>query len=224
MAEVLPHEKEEKVKIYQEQGPVAMVGDGINDAPAMASADIGIAIGSGSDIAIDSSDVVLMKSRLTDVAKAIYISRKTLTVIHQNLFWAFAYNIFLIPMAMGLYSGLTVSPMWAAAAMALSSVTVCFNALRLNRMNCCIENENPTKLKKERKEEKRMKKIILVEGMTCEHCENTVKKALEEIDGIEKAEASHETKQVTLVTSKEIPEDILRKVIEEKGYQYKGIK
>lgn len=224
MAEVLPHEKEEKVKIYQEQGPVAMVGDGINDAPAMASADIGIAIGSGSDIAIDSSDVVLMKSRLTDVAKAIYISRKTLTVIHQNLFWAFAYNIFLIPMAMGLYSGLTVSPMWAAAAMALSSVTVCFNALRLNRMNCCIENENPTKLKKERKEEKRMEKIILVEGMTCEHCENTVKKALEEIDGIEKAEASHETKQVTLVTSKEIPEDILRKVIEEKGYQYKGIK
>lgn len=228
-AGVLPADKEQYVRTYQKEGLVAMVGDGINDAPALARADIGIAIGSGSDIAIDTSDIVLMKSKLTDLAKAIHISRKTLTIIKQNLFWAFAYNILLIPLAIGLYPHLSITPMWAAVAMVLSSLTVCLNALRLSRMKADTQKSaNPAisknKKKPKEKEMKSMTETILVEGMMCEHCEKTVKEALEKIEGIQTAAPSHEKKEVVLTVTKPIDEAAVKAVIEDKGYTYKGKK
>ena len=168
---VLPDGKESAIRNLQKYGKVAMVGDGINDSPALTRADIGIAIGAGADVAVDSADVVLMNSKLTDVSAAIRLSHATLKNIYENLFWAFAYNIILIPMAAGVYRGIQMNPMWAAAAMSLSSFTVCMNALRLNLF----------KVHNDKMEEKKMTKKLNVEGMMCEHCEARVKRRLRQL-------------------------------------------
>ena len=305
---VLPDGKEAAVRKLAERGRVLMIGDGINDAPALTRADVGMAIGGGTDVAIDSADVVLMNSRLTDAAAAIRLSRKTLRNIHENLFWAFAYNALLIPMAAGLYTGISLDPMWAAAAMSLSSLTVCLNALRLTRVNIhdathdkpirhrasVRENEAaPVKEESPRcaiiriegmmcenceahvkkaletlpavsclkadaktgeaeieytlppreadlrkvleaadyqyvsihfpKEEKEMKETVKIKGMMCGHCEMAVKKALEALDGVEKAEVSHETGTAVLTLSKEIPDADIKKAVEDKDYTFEGI-
>lgn len=305
---VLPEGKEAAVRKLAERGHVLMIGDGINDAPALTRADVGMAIGHGTDVAIDSADVVLMNSRLTDATAAIRLSRKTLRNIHENLFWAFAYNALLIPMAAGLYTGISLDPMWAAAAMSLSSLTVCLNALRLTRVNihdathdkpirhrasvreneaAPVKEESPrcaiihvegmmcencevhvkkaletlpsvtclkadaktgeakiryTLLPREAdlrkvlaaadyqyvsiqfpKEEKEMKETVKIKGMMCGHCEMAVKKALEALDGVEKAEVSHETGTAVLTLSKEIPDADIKKAVEDKDYTFEGI-
>lgn len=239
IAGVLPDKKEEIINGLKKKGQVAMVGDGINDAPALTSADIGIAIGAGTDIAIDSADIVLMNSSLMDVAAAVRLSRATLRNIYENLFWAFAYNIILIPMAAGLYKGINMNPMWGALAMSLSSFTVCMNALRLNLVK--IHNKKIDKYQKEEKctvksdkennknnkikdtKENNMIKIVKVEGMMCPHCEASVKKALEALDGVVNAEAKHEEDKVMVNLDKEISEDEIKKAIEDAGYNYNGI-
>ena len=239
IAGVLPDKKEEIINGLKKKGQVAMVGDGINDAPALTSADIGIAIGAGTDIAIDSADIVLMNSSLMDVAAAVRLSRATLRNIYENLFWAFAYNIILIPMAAGLYKGINMNPMWGALAMSLSSFTVCMNALRLNLVK--IHNKKIDKYQKEEKctvksdkennknnkikdtKENNMIKIVKVEGMMCPHCEASVKKALEALDGVVNAEAKHEEDKVIVNLDKEISEDEIKKAIEDAGYNYNGI-
>ena len=308
LAGVLPGGKEAAVRKLAGRGRVLMIGDGINDAPALVSADVGMAIGNGTDVAIDSADVVLMNSRLTDAAAAIRLSRKTLRNIHENLFWAFAYNALLIPMAAGLYPGISLDPMWAAAAMSLSSLTVCLNALRLTRVNihdathdkpirhrasvreneaAPVKEESPhcaiihvegmmcenceahvkkalgslsdvtrvtadaktgeavityTLLPREAdiqkvlaaadyqyvsiqfpKEENEMKETVKIKGMMCGHCEMAVKKALEALDGVEKAEVSHETGTAVLTLSKEIPDADIKKAVEDKDYTFEGI-
>lgn len=305
---ILPEGKEAAVRKLAERGRVLMIGDGINDAPALTRADVGMAIGGGTDVAIDSADVVLMNSRLTDAAAAIRLSRKTLRNIHENLFWAFAYNALLIPMAAGLYPGISLDPMWAAAAMSLSSLTVCLNALRLTRVNihdathdkpirhrasvreneaAPVKEESPrcaiihvegmvcenceahvkkaletlpsvtclkadaktgeakiryTLLPREAdiqkvlaaadyqyvsiqfpKEENEMKETVKIKGMMCGHCEMAVKKALEALDGVEKAEVSHETGTAVLTLSKEIPDADIKKAVEDKDYTFEGI-
>ena len=305
---ILPDGKEAAVRKLAERGRVLMIGDGINDAPALTRADVGMAIGGGTDVAIDSADVVLMNSRLTDAAAAIRLSRKTLRNIHENLFWAFAYNALLIPMAAGLYPGISLDPMWAAAAMSLSSLTVCLNALRLTRVNihdathdkpirhrasvreneaAPVKEESPrcaiihvegmvcenceahvkkaletlpsvTCLKADAKtgeatirytllpqeadlrkvleaadytyrsiqfpkEENEMKETVKIEGMMCGHCEMAVKKALEALDGVEKAEVSHEKGNAVLTLSKEIPDADIKKAVEDKDYTFEGI-
>lgn len=305
---VLPEGKEAAVRKLAERGHVLMIGDGINDAPALTRADVGMAIGHGTDVAIDSADVVLMNSRLTDAAAAIRLSRKTLRNIRENLFWAFAYNALLIPMAAGLYPGISLDPMWAAAAMSLSSLTVCLNALRLTRVNihdathdkpirhrasvrenetAPVKEESPrcaiihvegmmcenceahvkkaletlpsvtclkadaktgeakiryTLLPREAdiqkvlaaadyqyvsihfpKEEKEMKETVKIKGMMCGHCEMAVKKALEALDGVEKAEVSHEKGNAVLTLSKEIPDADIKKAVEDKDYTFEGI-
>lgn len=304
---VLPEGKEAAVRKLAERGHVLMIGDGINDAPALTRADVGMAIGHGTDFAIDSADVVLMNSRLTDATAAIRLSRKTLRNIHENLFWAFAYNALLIPMAAGLYPGISLEPMWAAATMSLSSLSVCLNALRLGRVNihdashdkplrhrvgvkekevtpvkekssgCAIihvegmmcENceahvkkaletlPSVTCLKADAKtgeatirytllpqeadlrkvleaadytyrsiqfpkEENEMKETVKIEGMMCGHCEMAMKKALEALSGVEKAEVSHEKGTAILTLSKEIPDADIRKAVEDKDYTFKG--
>ena len=305
---ILPEGKEAAVRKLAERGRVLMIGDGINDAPALTRADVGMAIGHGTDVAIDSADVVLMNSRLTDATAAIRLSRKTLRNIHENLFWAFAYNALLIPMAAGLYPGISLDPMWAAAAMSLSSLTVCLNALRLTRVNihdathdkpirhrasvrenesAPVKEESPrcaiihvegmvcenceahvkkaletlpsvtclkadaktgeakiryTLLPREAdiqkvlaaadyqyvsiqfpKEENEMKETVKIKGMMCGHCEMAVKKALEALDGVEKAEVSHETGTAVLTLSKEIPDADIKKAVEDKDYTFEGI-
>ena len=311
LAGVLPDGKEAVIRDLQKKGKVIMIGDGINDAPALARADIGMAIGNGTDVAMDSADIVLMNSRLTDGAAAIRLSRKTVKNIHENLFWAFIYNILLIPAAAGLYPGITMNPMWGAAAMSLSSVTVCLNALRLNlfsprggsrkpslpkKVISCGEEQRKLPLEEEpkgkeetiavagmmcencekhvkkalealpgilgvtanyhtgevkilyrslpaesdikhalsaadyeykgivvHKEETTMKETVTIKGMMCNHCEAAVKKALEALDGVEKAEVSHVTGTAVLTLSHEVADEAVKKAVEDKDYTFVGI-
>ncbi|MBO6041183.1 MAG: metal-transporting ATPase, partial [Oscillospiraceae bacterium] len=201
IAGVLPDGKESAIRKLQEYGRVAMVGDGINDAPALMRADMGVAIGAGADVAIDAADVVLMHSRLSDVPAAIRLSRATLRNIHENLFWAFFYNAICIPVAAGCFvrAGLTLSPMLAAAAMSLSSFCVVSNALRLNLFHMHdashdrprMGSKSELVLEIEKKEETQMTRTLKIEGMMCPHCEARVKKALEALDGVDEAVVSH---------------------------------
>lgn len=222
IAGVLPDGKEKVVTQYKEKGMVAMVGDGINDAPALTRADIGIAIGAGTDVAIDSADIVLMKSKLTDVSGAIRLSRGTLRNIHENLFWAFIYNVIGIPLAAGVWIpifGWTLSPMFGAAAMSLSSFCVVTNALRLNFLNIrSSKRDRKIKNKTNKKEKNTMTTTLKINGMMCPHCEATVKTALESIDGVTSAEVSHESGTAVVTFSKEVSEDVLKKAVVDKGY------
>ena len=222
IAGVLPDGKEKVVTQYKQKGMVAVVGDGINDAPALTRADIGIAIGAGTDVAIDSADIVLMKSKLTDVSGAIRLSRGTLRNIHENLFWAFIYNVIGIPLAAGVWIpifGWTLSPMFGAAAMSLSSFCVVTNALRLNFLNIrSSKRDRKIKNKTNKKEKNTMTTTLKINGMMCPHCEATVKTALESIDGVTSAEVSHESGTAVVTLSKEVSDDVLKKAVVDKGY------
>lgn len=236
ISDVKPDEKDAVIQELKKFGKVAMVGDGINDAPALTRADIGIAIGAGADIAIDAADVVLMKSNLSDVGAAIRLSRRTLTNIHENLFWAFIYNSIGIPLASGVLIplGLTLKPMFGAAAMSLSSFCVCTNALRLNLLK--IHNANKDKKKKsvdidlskfykeERTKTNMNTKTITIEGMMCPHCEMTVKKALEALDSVSNAEVSHEKGTAVITLTADMENDILAKAVTDKGYEVISVK
>ena len=230
IAGVLPDGKEAEIRRLQKQGKVAMVGDGINDAPALTRADLGVAIGAGADVAIDAADVVLMKSRLTDVAAAVRLSRLTIRNIHENLFWAFFYNVICIPLAAGFYQKLfgwswEMSPMLGAAAMSLSSFTVCMNALRLNLFNIHDPRHDRVRKKKLKtiEEEKPMVKTLKVEGMMCPHCEKRVQKALEALEGVESAVASHEAGTAVVTLSAPVADEVLKKAVEDQDYEVKGI-
>lgn len=242
IAGVLPDGKEACVRAYKEKGKVTMVGDGINDAPALAIADMGIAIGAGTDVAIDAADVVLLKSKLSDVAAAIRLSRATLKNIHQNLFWAFFYNMIGIPLAAGVFIPLfhwELNPMFGAAAMSLSSFCVVTNALRLNL--CRVYDAKHDKIRGRKpqiselskdinpndnnnlKEDTRMTKTLKVEGMMCEHCEARVKKVMEQFDQVDVAVADHNTNTVTLTLNADIEEAVLKEAIEAQDYKYLGM-
>ena len=225
---VLPDGKESVIRRLQSQGSVAMVGDGINDAPALTRADIGIAIGAGADVAIDAADVVLMKSRMLDVPAAIRLSRATLLNIKENLFWAFFYNIICIPLAAGAYAhlGLTLSPMIGAAAMSLSSFCVVTNALRLNFCRLydpARDKKVKNTLNEREKEELSMTKTMKIEGMMCPHCEARVKKALEALDGVAAAEVSHVAGTAVVTLSAALADDVLKNAVEAQDYQVLGI-
>ena len=227
IAGVLPDGKESVIRSLKKKGKVAMVGDGINDAPALTRADMGIAIGAGTDIAIDAADIVLMKSRLTDVPAAIRLSRATLRNIHENLFWAFFYNVIGIPLAAGVWIpllGWQLNPMFGAAAMSLSSFCVVSNALRLNWFKMYdASKDRKIKTKKQNKEETTMTKTIKIEGMMCGHCEATVKKALEALDQVDTAEVSHEAGTAVVTLNSDVSDDVLKKTVEDKDYKVVGI-
>ncbi len=222
IAGVLPEGKENVIRTLQKKGKVAMVGDGINDAPALTRADIGIAIGAGTDVAIDAADVVLMKSQLSDVSAAIRLSRATLRNIHENLFWAFFYNVIGIPLAAGVWIplfGWTLNPMFGAAAMSLSSFCVVSNALRLNLFKLHdAGKDKKIKSKKHHQEENKMEKTMKIEGMMCGHCEAAVKKALEAVDGVASAEVSHTSGTAVVTLSKPVDNAVLKKAVEDKDY------
>ncbi|WP_074962839.1 heavy metal translocating P-type ATPase [Ruminococcus albus] len=234
ISDVLPADKSDVVTAMKKLGKTAMVGDGINDAPALTSADSGIAIGAGTDIAVDAADIVVMKNRLSDVTAAIRLSRHTIRNIHQNLFWAFFYNAVCIPLAMGLY-GIEMKPMYGAAAMALSSFFVCMNALRLNlvkpydaahdRKIGQINSEAVAEIvsSSEKKEDKTMTKTMKIEGMMCPHCEASVKKALEAIDGVESAAPDHTSGVAVVTLSSDVGDDVLKNAVEAKDYKVLGI-
>lgn len=231
IAGVLPGEKEKAVRELQKKGEVIMVGDGINDAPALTTADVGIAIGAGADIAIDAADAVLIKSTLTDVPAAIRLSRAVLRNIHENLFWAFIYNIVGIPLAAGVFIstlGWQLNPMFGAAAMSLSSFSVVTNALRLNFFK--MKDTGTESKPKEKpnitteKEKEKMTKTMTIKGMMCGHCEMHVKKALEALDGVVSAEPSHQTGTAVVTLEKDVPNELLKKAVEEQDYEVVEIK
>ena len=228
IAGVLPAGKEAEVRRWQAQGRVAMVGDGINDAPALTRADTGIAIGAGADVALDAADVVLVRSDLADVPAAVRLSRAVVRNIRQNLFWAFFYNAVCIPVAAGvLYPlGVLLNPMIAAAAMSLSSVCVVTNALRLNRFDPrAADRDAPLKRKPEfvQREEPHMNRTVHIEGMMCPHCEATVKKALEALDGVSAAAVSHEAGTAVVTLSAPVADEVLKNAVEAKDYTVTGI-
>lgn len=226
IAGVLPDGKERAVRSIKAKGKVAMVGDGINDAPALTRADTGIAIGAGTDIAIDAADVVLMNSRLSDVPAAIRLSRVTLRNIHQNLFWAFIYNVIGIPLAAGVWIpvfGLQLNPMFGAAAMSLSSFCVVTNALRLNFFKL-YDAGRDRKIKVKRKEEKMMEKTMTIEGMMCGHCEARVKKCLEGLPEVTEAVVSHEAGTAVVTLSAPVEDDVLKKTVEDQDYKVVSIR
>ena len=226
IAGVLPDGKESVIRSLKRKGKVAMVGDGINDAPALTRADIGIAIGAGTDIAIDAADVVLMKSRLSDVPAAIRLSRATLRNIHENLFWAFFYNVIGIPLAAGVWIplfGWQLNPMFGAAAMSLSSFCVVTNALRLNWFNVHDARKDKNVKSHKKQEVTTMEKTMKIEGMMCEHCEARVKKTLEAIPQVDAAEVSHKAGTAVVTLNAEVGDDVLKKAVEDQDYKVLGI-